>query len=134
MKGISVYIISPSSREKLLKAFPPQYKTFVGHHVTYKFGASDKDSLAPEGQYHVIGISDIADNDSDGLEALIVSIKLPHKSRGHTTRADGNTFHITWSHGPSYSAKDSKELTSLGFKKVNPIEINMEPTFIPFQK
>ena len=134
VKGISVYLLDDASRDKLLKEFPPRWKTFVGHHVTVNFGASDKDELPSTGRFHVVGYSSIAERrpDGSGIEALVVSITSGHQSRGHTKRADGNTYHITWSHGPGYSPKDAKEMTSIGFKKVDPIEINMEPAFIPF--
>jgi len=128
MKGIAVYLLDEESRKRLLKEFPPRWKTFVGHHVTVKFGASDKDKLAPIGEYQVIGYTSIAERrpGGSGLEALIVSIN------GNYKRDDGNTYHITWSHGPGYSPKDAKELASNGFKKIDPIEITMEPAFIPF--
>lgn len=136
MKGISAYILSPESRSALEAQFPPQFSKFVGHHVTYQFGASDKDPLPPAGQYHVVGYVDITEPNygeiGDGLEAFVISIKLPHQSRGHTERPDGGTFHITWSHGPSYSPKDSIELVSKGFQEINPIEIELEPVFLPF--
>ena len=128
MKGISVYLLDDASRDKLLKEFPPRWKTFVGHHVTVNFGASDKDELPSTGKYQVIGYSSIAERrpGGSGLEALVVAIN------GSRRREDGNTYHITWSHGPGYSPKDAKELTSVGFKTIDPIEINMEPAFIPF--
>ncbi len=130
MKGISVYLLDEESRDRLMKEFPPRWKTFVGHHVTVKFGASDKDTLSPIGEYKVIGYTSIAERrpDGSGIEALIVSIN------GNYKREDGNTYHITWSHGPGYSPKDAKELSAKGFKEVDPININMEPTFIPFNK
>ncbi len=137
MKGISVYLLDDESRNRLLEEFPPRWKTFVGHHVTVKFGASDKDELPSAGKYQVIGYSAIAERriDGSGIEALVVSIKMPHQSREHIKREDGNTYHITWSHGPGYSPKDAKEMTALGFTKLDaPIDINLEPAFIPFNK
>lgn len=135
MKGISVYLLTEESRNKLLEEFPPRWETFAGHHVTVKFGASDKDELPTVGKYHVIGYSVLTESpDESGIEALVVSIKSPHQSRGHTTREDGNTYHITWSYGPGYSAKDAVQLTATGYKRQTPIEINLEPAFIPFNK
>ena len=128
MRGISVYLLDDTSRSKLMEEFPPRWNTVIGHHVTVKFGASHRDELPPAGQYQVIGYSSIAERrpGGSGLEALVVSIDGKHG------REDGNTYHITWSHGPGYSPKDAKELTSKGFAPVDPIEINMEPAFIPF--
>lgn len=128
MKGISAYILDSASRDKLAEQFPPQFEKFIGHHVTFKFGASDKDPLPPAGQYHVIGYATInmEGDENDGIEALVVSID------GVKERKDGNVYHITWSHGPSFKPKDSVQLTSIGFQAINPIEIKMEPVFLPF--
>jgi hypothetical protein len=130
MKGISVYILSEESRARLAEEFPPRFSTFVGHHVTVKFGASDKDPLPPAGVYKVVGHTAIIERKigGSGIEALVVTVD------GSKEREDGEVYHITWSHGPGYAPKDSKELVKKGHRVITPIEINMEPTFIPFNK
>ena len=118
MKGISVYILSEASRERLMAEFPPRFPTVVGHHVTVKFKASDSDPLPPTGKYEVVGRSVLQERrpNGSGIEALVV------------------VYHITWSHGPGYAPKDSKALVKRGFETVDHIEIDMEPTFLPFNK
>jgi len=134
MKGIAVYLLDESSRQKLIELYPPRWN-LIGHHVTVEFGASDQDELPIEGQYHVVGYAYEAERrpDGSGIEAFVVSIKLPHESRGHIERPDGEIYHITWSYGSGYAAKDSKALVKNGFEKIDPIEINMEAAFIPFK-
>jgi len=134
MKGISVYLLDKPSRRKLLDLYPPRWN-LVGHHVTVKFGASDQDGLPREGQYHVVGYASEAERrpDGSGIEAFVVSIRLPHESRGKIKRPDGGIYHITWSFGSGYAAKDSNILVKKGFERISPIEINMEAAFIPFK-
>ena len=130
MKGISVYILSEASRERLMAEFPPRFPTVVGHHVTVKFKASDSDPLPPTGKYEVVGRSILQERrpNGSGIEALVVAIN------GNINREDGEVYHITWSHGPGYAPKDSKALVKRGFETVDHIAIEMEPTFIPFNK
>lgn len=130
MKGISVYLLDEESRNQLLEEFPPRFPTVVGHHVTVKFKASDSDPLPPTGKYEVIGHTQIIERrpNGSGIEALVVAIN------GNINREDGEVYHITWSHGPGYTPKDSKALVKRGFKTVDHIAINMEPTFLPFNK
>ena len=131
MKGILVYLLDEESRNRLIEQFPPRWNSFSGDHVTVKFGASDKDDLPPGGKYQVIGYSLLTERrvGGSGIEALVVSID------GNTKREDGNTYHITWSYGPGYAPKDSIELTATGFMNLSdPVNINMKPTFIPFNK
>ena len=131
MKGIAVYLLDDTSRDKLAQdLYPPMFPKFVGHHVTFKFGASHDDPLPPAGEYWVVGYAHEKDRtvEGSGIEALVVSID------GTTDRADGSTYHITWSLGPGYSAKDSNAILKHGYMKLtNPIKINMEPAFVPFR-
>ena len=124
MKGISAYILDSMSRTVLAAKFPPQFKKFIGHHVTYQFGASDSDPLPPKGSYEIVGYAKA----DDGLEALVVAIN------GETERPDGSTYHITWSLNPNYRPKDSNAvIKEKGYKKVDPIVIKLEPVFLPFR-
>ena len=130
MKGISVYMLSEESRATLAEAYPPQFEKFVGHHVTYNFGASDTDDLPPAGEYYVVGYAYEKERriNGSGIEALVVSID------GTVNRPDGKVYHITWSHGSSYAAKDSNRIVQAGWKRIDePVQIYMEPTFIPFR-
>ncbi len=130
MKGISAYILDERSRSALAEEFPPRFEKFIGHHVTYHFGASDKDELPPAGRYEVVGYAYQMERrpNGSGIEALVVSIN------GSTERPDGGTYHITWSHGPGYAPKNSNDIIARGWKELDsPIEIQMEPVFLPFK-
>lgn len=125
MKGISAYILDDESRSELfLWDFPPSFEKIIGHHVTYQFGASDKDPLPPGKKFEVVGYA----RADDGLEALVVAVD------GTIKRPDGGTYHITWTLDPSkYSPKDSNSvIKNSGYMKVDPIEIKMKPVFLPF--
>jgi len=107
----------------------PMFDTFVGHHVTVKFKASDSDPLPERGIYNVVGYAYEKERkmNGGGIEAWVIEIN------GSTTREDGEIYHLTWSHSSGYSAKDSKRLVKSGWEKLDkPIRINMRPDFIPF--
>lgn len=132
MKGISAYILDEPTRSELaLWHFPPRFEKFVGHHVTYQFGSSDKDPLPPAGTYTVVGYAYEQERrpGGSGIEALVVAID------GKTTRPDGGTYHITWSLGPGYAPKNSNDIIAKGWTKLDPddiVKIKMEPVFLPF--
>ena len=125
MKGISAYILDSMARKVLASKFPPKFEKFVGHHATHQFGASDKDPLPSGEKYEVVGYAKA----DDGLEALVIAID------GNTKRPDGKVYHITWTLDPSkYSPKDSNTvIKNNGYTEVDPIEIKMEPVFLPFK-
>lgn len=129
MKGISVYIVSGESQAALNKESRPKFTNFLGDHVTYQFKSSDSDPLPPTGDYYVVGYAYEMERHlrGSGIEAWVVEIN------GSTTRPDGETYHITWSHGSGHAPKDSKRIVKKGWTKLdNPIKIHMEPAFIPF--
>ena len=129
MKGISVYLLDEDSRSKLKAEFPPRFEKFVGHHVTVKFGASDTDELPAADDYRVVGYAYEMERkmNGSGIEALVVAVD-------GSTEGKDRTFHITWSHGPGYSAKDSNKIIANKWSKLAaPIKINMEPAFVPFK-
>lgn len=101
MEAYTAYVLTDETREQLADRFNPKYEKVIAHHVTVQFGVP-KDTAAPEpANLKVVGYVD----SGDGLEALVVSVN------GETTRADGSTYHITWSLDPSkYAPKDSNDL------------------------
>jgi len=130
-------MLDNDSRNALKEEYPPQFEKFIGHHVTVKFGARDTDPEPEHGEYWVVGYAYEKERrpNGSGIEALIVSIKYPHESRGHTERDDGEVYHITWSLGAGYTPKDSKRVAKQGWqKRMDPIKINMEPAFMPFNR
>jgi hypothetical protein len=127
MKGISAYILDGEDRTELtLWHFPPRFEKFIGHHVTYQFGSSDKDPLPPGKKFEVVGYAAV-----DGLEALVVAVD------GTIQRPDGGTYHITWTLDPGkYSPKDSNTvIKNNGYTELEDkaIEIKMKPVFLPFK-
>lgn len=114
------YVLDETSRNLLLKKFPPKYEKVIAHHVTEEFGVP-ADTPAPEpAKIKVVGYRD----SGDGIEALVVAVN------GNSTRKDGNKYHITLSLDPSkYTPKDSNEMLSeKSYTIVMPIEISTTPT------
>jgi hypothetical protein len=57
------------------------------------------------------------------VQALVVEIG------GSTRRADGGTYHITWSLGPGREAKESNEVIArMGWRPLSaPIPVGLQP-------
>src|SRR5262249_17765678 len=86
------YALYDTSRQAMLKRFPPKYSDVKADHVTLKFPAAAEDVLPPQPQSaRVIGYAD----SGDGIEAAVVEID------GSTVRPDGRMFHVTLSVDPS---------------------------------
>ena len=115
--GYTAYVLTPESREAVLKAFPPKFPDVTAHHVTHQFGGKE----APEAA--VVTIEGYAS--SEGLEALVVAVN------GNTSRPDGNTYHITLSldRSKGFKPMDSKRvIKEEGWTPVEtPFEIQTMP-------
>lgn len=83
----SCYLLTPNSRLMLLKHFKPKFSKSIAHHVTYAFPS---ETLPPLAKLEVVGYAS-----DDKIECLVVSVD------GNTTRADGSTYHVTWSLDPN---------------------------------
>ena len=121
--GYLAFEVDKKSRKDLKKIFEPQFKEFIGHHVTYKFGVKSNEKLPNKPK--IAKVVGYVKNDK-GLEALVVEIN------GSTKRPDGKTFHITWSLDRSAGFKpvhSNNLLTSGKWENVNPIEIKLNPKF-----
>jgi len=122
-KGYAGYLLPDVERDRLFSEFPPKYSKTVAHHVTTKFGATENETPDDVESYSVVGYADTG----DGLEALVISIG------GTVNRPDGSIYHITWSINPEkYKPKDSNDLVKRDYDEVGPINIDMVPTFFPF--
>jgi hypothetical protein len=112
------YQLTDRSVAKLMEIFPPSYSRVFGHHITTKFGTTNKEDIPPYTEdVQVVGYAD----SGDGIEALVVSIN------DDTTKEDGNLFHITWSLDPEkYKPVDSNALVK-NYKKIDPISISVTP-------
>lgn len=91
--------VDRGERAALLESFPPRYPQAVADHVTLETGAEGK-PLPPGVKARIVGRAD----DGEGVEAMVVAVD------GTTDRADGSTFHITWSLGPGRRAVESNDV------------------------
>lgn len=71
----------------LMGTIRPAYPDVIAHHVTYAFGVDETHPLPADTVGHLIGIVD----DGEGVQAVVVEIN------DTTARADGSTYHVTWS-------------------------------------
>lgn len=112
--------LSDAERMRLLDLFPPAYPDEVAHHVTESFGVP-ADAAPPEpATFSVVGVAD----DGVKLQALVVSVN------GSTERADGQTFHVTWSLDREQGAKPVDSNTVIrrkGFTPVDPVPFQAQP-------
>jgi len=111
-------------RTKLLAMFKPTHADVVAHHVTLKAGVSAEYPLPHETHGEVVGVAD----DGTSVQCVVVSIG------GSTDRADGGTYHITWSLDTASGAKAwmSNKLLKGGFTALNQnIPIQLVPKFFP---
>jgi hypothetical protein len=115
------WTLPEQERARLLELFPPKYPDVIAHHVTLQFGVPE-DAAAPESNtFAVVGVTD----DGRQLQTLVVSVG------GHTTRPDGETFHVTWSLDRELGAKpkDSKRaIKRLGYSVVERVPFEATPT------
>ena len=112
------WLLSEEDREKLLEQFPPKYEKTVAHHVTLKTEAG-QEPIPPEVKAQIVGQTD----DGKGVQAMVVAID------GTIDRADGSTYHITWSLGDGRRARESNDvLKERGWEELDhPIPISLEP-------
>ncbi len=117
---IEMYIafeIDDQTRNQLFNRFPPRFPKVLAHHITYNSRAK-KDSELPEQPktMEVVGYA----TDGESIEALVVAID------GDVKRADGKTYHITWSLDPEQGRKpvhSNDLIDSNGYEQVKPINI-----------
>lgn len=106
--------ITPLTREKLLRIFPPLHPKTVAHHITFQFGP---DAIEPvPAQLAVCGHAF-----SSEVEALVVAVD------GSVRRPDGGTFHVTWSLAPGVRPVQSNDLLACGWEEISPLQFNATP-------
>lgn len=112
--------LDEKDRAMLLRLFAPAYPDVIAHHVTYK-NPVKPDAKPPKAvTAAVVGIAD----DGSKVQALVVEID------GSTTRADGSTYHITWSIDREAGAKpvhSNVVIASQGFAAVKRTPIRLTP-------
>ena len=104
------YVLSPESREALLKKHPPKYSEVIAHHVTHAFGVK-KDDRKPDHPESVEVIGHI--DDGKGVQAAVVKVD------GKEFRPDGKRYHVTISIDRSQGRKpvhSNDVIKDLGYK------------------
>ncbi|GAA4743710.1 hypothetical protein GCM10023264_06160 [Sphingomonas daechungensis] len=119
--SVTGWLLAEDDRKKLLRQFPPKFENAVAHHVTVRTEA-EHESIPPEVTAQIVGRTD----DGKGVEAMVVTID------GSTDRADGSTYHITWSLAEGRRARESNDvLKERGWKELDhPIAIHLRPARI----
>jgi hypothetical protein len=109
----------PDEREALLGRFPPKYDNVIADHVTLRTGATSQTPPPRKPEARIVGRAD----DGESLECMVVALD------GTIDRADGSTYHITWSLGPGRNARESNDvLRDQGWKPLpSPIDLTLEP-------
>lgn len=110
--------LTEEAKNALLVRFPPRFADVIAHHVTLKRG---KQFCPQPVTARVVGYA----VDEAGVEALVVEVN------GSIERADGKTFHITWSidREAGFKPVASNTLLETGFSPVDAIEITVEPFY-----
>jgi len=112
------YLLTDHSRDMLRKIFPPKNPTWLGHHITEKFGVpTDFPPPDKPDRVQVVGYIE-----TDGIEGLLVNID------GATDRPSGGNYHITWSIDKSKGMKPFHTNKYIHLAKpVSPIDIDVIP-------
>lgn len=110
-------------RTRLLAMIPPRFPVIVADHVTLRSGTSADTPLPRETSALVVGEID----DGEGVQALLVGFA------GGMSRADGGTYHITWSLAAGREAKESNDVIArLGWRALPaPVPIMLQPARWP---
>jgi hypothetical protein len=118
------WLLDEKDRAHLLARFTPAYHDIVAHHVTLRSGTDESTPLPAETKGEVFGMAD----DGAGVQALVLSIG------GTSRRADGSTYHITWSldRARGRRAKDSNDVIAKhGWHAVEPVIVRLDPARFP---
>ncbi len=94
----SGWMIDAQDRAKLMRQFPPLFEVEVVSHVTQSVSRDSKVEFPIDAK---IVIYDMIV--ADGMQIALVSVN------GKTTRPDGETYHITWSHKKDLAPKQAKD-------------------------
>ncbi len=110
--------IDEEAKKVLIERFPPRFTDVIAHHITLKRG----NQFRPQPITAVVVGYAV---DEAGVEALVVEVN------GSTERADGKTFHITWSidREAGFKPVSSNKLLETGFTEVERIEIAVTPFY-----
>jgi len=112
------YKLTKESRAKLREVYPPSNPTWLGHHITEKYGVP-ADYPPPKKPSNVFVIGLLED---EGIEGFLVSID------GSTIRPSGGKYHITWSidEGKGRKPVETNKLVNTP-RRITPIQIDVIP-------
>lgn len=79
--------IFPEDREALARRYPPKNATWLGHHITEKFGVPANQDPPPPPKSVVI----VEYLEDEGIEGFLVEVN------GSVHRPSGGKYHLTWS-------------------------------------
>ena len=110
-----------ADRDRLLERFPPIFPDVAADHVTLRTGTDGNTPLPDETSGEIVGEID----DGAGVQALVVRIG------GTTDRADGSSYHITWSldRGQGRATVESNDVIArLGWRALaEPVPVRLDP-------
>lgn len=111
--------LTQRDRAELLKQFKPKSENVVADHVTLRTGATPQTPLPEQPVSRVVGRAD----DGRGVQCLVIELD------GTTDRPDGSTFHITWSLGPTRSARKSNDILRKCKWELlsHPVDLSLQP-------
>lgn len=119
------YLLSESSRQKLLSLFPPKYPEVVCHHVTEQFGVP-VGTEAPEKPESVVVVGYVND-EVGGVEGLLVQVD------GSVNRKKDGMYHITLSLDRSKGAKPFHTNRVIhAAESVEPVRVEVTPKVFQF--
>ena len=120
-RWVTGWKLDPGDRERLLARFPPLFSNVIADHVTLHTGTDHRTPLPRQRSGEIVGQID----DGRGVQALVVSIG------GTTDRADGSTYHITWSLDRAQgrrAVESNAVIATLGWRPLpDPIPIRLIP-------
>lgn len=117
------WALPEGERERLLKMFPPAHENVIAHHVTDVFGVDDSYPISDETSGVVVGVAQ-----DERIQALVFEIG------GGTERADGRTYHSTWSIDRAAGAKPKMSndvIASHGWRMVPRVRVTLLPSRFP---
>lgn len=120
-RWVTGWKLDEEDRARLLDRFAPLFPDLVADHVTLRTGTDERTTLPSETRGEVVGEID----DGAGVQALVVRIG------GTTDRADGSTYHITWSLDRARGRRPVESNTviaQLGWRSLpEPVPIRLRP-------
>jgi hypothetical protein len=99
--------------------FPPTHPDVLAHHVTDVFGVDEEFPLPTATSGVVVGMAD-----DERVQALVIEID------GDTERADGKTYHCTWSLNREAGAKpkmSNNVIATHGWRMIPRIRVALVP-------